>query len=73
MDDYSGEEPGTTVATAIASTIASSLRNATNATNSTDEDIVASGLGWGLGLFAGVVLIVAVGYFVLRRRSSVNL
>ena len=68
MDESSGEEP--ILSTAASSTVAAILENATRL----EADDIANGIGWGLGLFAGIVLVVAVGYFVMvRRTASVDL
>ena len=52
MDDYSGDSDE----------IPPSATSATSATS-----IVASGLGWGLGLFAGILLFLLVAYVVVFR------
>lgn len=36
----------------------------------TANQVVANGLGWGLGMFVGIVLVVSVTYFAFKRKSK---
>lgn len=59
MDDYSGMEE--------ASGEEEVLFNET--VTETAHQVVANGLGWGLGMFVGIVLVVGVAYFAFRRKK----
>lgn len=58
MDEYSGMDE--------ASGEEEVLFNQT--VSETANQVVANGLGWGLGMFVGIVLVVSVTYFALRRK-----
>jgi hypothetical protein len=64
MDETSGEEPTAIVSSTVGSTLAPLM----NMTSNSHQD-VANGLGWGLGMFTGIVLLIGVIFIVTRRRK----